>query len=59
MNQTTTYTTCSCCGQQDTLRPWGKVMRCNVCHTVSEPAPNREQIEALKRAAKPWRERED
>lgn len=56
VDQTTTdYTTCSCCGSQNTLRPWGKVQRCSVCHSIGEPVPNREQIEQMKREAKPWR----
>ena len=53
---TETYTTCSCCGSENTLQPYGKVLRCSVCHAMSEPAPNREQIEEAKLAAKPWRE---
>lgn len=59
MDQTTlAYTTCASCGSENTLRPWGKVQRCSVCHGISEPAPNREQIEALKREAKLRREQE-
>jgi uncharacterized Zn finger protein (UPF0148 family) len=56
MERNPDYTTCAECGSPDSMKAWGKVIRCKVCHGISEPAPNREQIEEAKRVMRKRRE---